>query len=245
MAHLITNTVEPDTAGWRAVERFAEQVLTRGPAVTSLLHGMTDRKSSVAFTDRVRVLSGEPVIRERLLDLTYEIGPNTFFQTNTRGAELLFGQVLEWTGGRPEDTVWDLYCGAGALTLPLARTARRVIGVELVPEAIAAAERNARNNGIDNVDFLGGDIRERLLELPERPGVVVMDPPREGVHADVLEAVAGAGPRRIVYVSCNPATLARDLALLSELGYRTEAVQPVDMFPHTPHVECVARLAPR
>jgi 23S rRNA (uracil1939-C5)-methyltransferase len=202
----------------------------------------------VATCDRVRVLAGEPVIREMLLGHTFEIGPNTFFQTNTLGAESLFREALARAAVGPGETVWDLYCGVGALTLPLARAASRVVGVEIVPEAVAAARRNAAHNGVENARFHVGDIRSILNDpsfAAERPDAVVLDPPRDGLHPDATRALLALGPARIVYVSCNPATLARDVAALVAGGYAPGPVRPVDMFPHTAHVECVTALVRR
>lgn len=243
MVLVITHRAPAGSREERAVDELGRRLWAGGFGITSLLHGVTERRGSVAVCEEVRVLAGEPVIRESLLGFTYEIGPNTFFQTNTRGAEALFTEALRMARMDADDVVWDLYCGAGALTLPLAREARSVLGVELVPEAIAAAERNAAANGVRNASFVTGNVRE-VLAAGDRPApdVVVMDPPREGVHARVLEAVTAAAPRRLVYVSCNPATLARDVAVLCSAGYRLGPVRPVDLFPHTPHVECVTAL---
>lgn len=247
MVNLITCTAAAGSAGRQAVDRVAEALRSRGPRITSLLHGTTDRLSAVAVCDEVRTLDGEPIIREKILDLTFEIGPNTFFQTNTRGAEALFLEAIARGHFTENDTVWDLYCGVGALTLPIAGRVRRVAGMELVPESIAAARRNAGLNGVRNAEFFAGDIRA-LLADPSlagslRPDAVVLDPPRDGIHPDVARALIDLAPPRIVYVSCNPATLARDLALLVAGGYGLDPVRPVDMFPHTAHVECVASLA--
>ncbi len=243
MVLLITNRATPGSAPWRAVEDLGRALAAGGIRITSLLHGMTASKGSVAFCEEVRTLAGEPVIRERLLDLTFEVGPNTFFQTNTRAAETLFREAIRMAEVTPADTVWDLYCGAGALSLPMARVAGSVLGIERVPEAIEAARRNAVLNGIDNATFLVGDVREALAAGDHpAPDVVTVDPPREGMHADVVASLLEAAPRRIVYVSCNPATLARDLALLAAGGYVPGPVRPVDLFPHTPHIECVTVL---
>jgi 23S rRNA (uracil1939-C5)-methyltransferase len=249
MVCLITNRAPPGSREHRAVEQLARTVVARGPRITSFVHGINTGKAAVAVCEETRVLHGEGVIRERLLGLTFEIGPGTFFQTNTRGAEQLFQVALERGELMPEDTVWDLYCGVGALSLPLAARARRVVGAEIIPEAAEAARRNARLNGVENVEFLTGDIRSLLagaaLQPQDRPDVVVVDPPREGVHPEVVQAVLGAAPRRIVYVSCNPATLARDLGMMVQGGYAVESVQPVDLFPHTAHIEAVAGLTRR
>jgi 23S rRNA (uracil1939-C5)-methyltransferase len=245
MVHLVTNRVPPGSPEWNEVESVGRALWSRGLHITSLLHGMTESKASVAVCENVRTLAGEMVIRERLMDLTFEIEPNAFFQTNTRGAERLFTEALELGSFSPEDTVWDLYCGVGGFTLPLARRVRSVVGAEIAPLAVAAAERNARANNIDNVEFVAGDVRTALSEMGSRsrPDVVVVDPPRDGVHPDVIRTILDAGPSRIVYISCNPATLARDLELLVRGGYCPGPVRPVDLFPHTPHVECVTAMS--
>ena len=245
MVVVITHETDPGSAEWREVDRLGDALKARFPGLTSILHGRTDSKASVAFCPRERVLSGDPVIRERLLDFTFEIGPNTFFQTNTHGAERHFTEALARAELRPEDVVWDGYCGVGALTFPLARRARRVVGIEVVAESVEAARRNAKANGVHNVEFHAGDIRSVAAALAARgprPDLIALDPPRDGVHADVIRTLTEVAPRRILYVSCNPATLARDLQLFRLSGYTPGPVLPVDLFPHTPHVECVTVL---
>jgi 23S rRNA (uracil1939-C5)-methyltransferase len=245
MVVIVTNRVEAGSREWREVDNLGAMLKARVPAITSLLHGMTDSKAAVAFCQTLRVLSGESVLRERLLDLTFEIGPNTFFQTNTLGAERLFTEALDRAGITPESTVWDLYCGVGALSLPLARRAQHVVGIEIVPESVAAARRNAQLNAMDNVTFHAGDVKQVLGSLTAagpKPDLIVMDPPREGIHADVLQKMVEIAPEKLLYISCNPATLARDLAILSAAGYRPGSVMPVDLFPHTPHIEALTTL---
>ena len=177
------------------------------------------------------------------------ISPNSFFQTNTAATEGLYSaisQLGEFTG---QETVWDLYCGAGSIALSLASQVRRVVGFELVPEAVNDAYINSRLNGLDNCQFLVGDLKDRIQETLRAasqplPDVVITDPPRAGLHPQVVKALQKLSPRRIIYVSCNPATLARDLALLQN-QYDILIVQPFDLFPHTAHIECVVRLERR
>ena len=243
MVVLITNRVQPGSREWREIDRLGAALKAEFPQISTLLHGMTESKAAVAFCQTSRVLSGEPVMRERLLGLTFEIGPNTFFQTNTLGAEQLFTEALVRASVGPEDTVWDLYSGVGALSLPLAQRAKHVVGIEIVSESVEAARRNALLNGTQNVEFHAGDVRTVAASLAatgSRPTLIAVDPPRDGVHVDVLDTVTRLTPDRILYVSCNPATLARDLGILGRSGYRTERVLPVDLFPHTPHIECIA-----
>jgi len=191
------------------------------------------------------LLSGAPQMHERLGDLNFLISPEAFFQTNTEMAEVLYGLAAERAGLRGHERVFDLYCGIGTIGLSLAARAREVAGVDIVEEAVADAIENARLNEITNASFYAGDIRLAMRDLVEqegRPDVCVIDPPRAGLSAKVVRRVIEAGPERIVYVSCNPTTLAPNAAQLVEAGWRLRSVRPVDLFPQTPHIECVALL---
>jgi 23S rRNA (uracil1939-C5)-methyltransferase len=189
------------------------------------------------------LLSGAPQLPERLGDLDFLISPEAFFQTNTEMAEQLYAIAREYAGLRGHERVYDLYCGIGTIGLSLAARAREVIGVEIVEAAVADAIGNARINEIENARFFAGDIRLAMRELVERtgkPDVAVIDPPRAGLSAKIVRRIVEAAPSRIVYVSCNPTTLAPNAAQLVEAGYRLLKVRPVDMFPQTPHIEAVA-----
>jgi 23S rRNA (uracil1939-C5)-methyltransferase len=191
------------------------------------------------------LLSGTPQLRERLLDLDILISPEAFFQTNTEMAERLYGLAAEYAGLRGHERVFDLYCGIGTIGLSLAARAREVVGVEIVEAAVADAIENARLNDAVNARFFAGDIRLAMRELVERagrPDVAVVDPPRAGLSQKVVRRILEAAPKRVVYVSCNPTTLAPNAAQMVEAGYRLVRVRPVDMFPQTPHIECVALL---
>jgi 23S rRNA (uracil1939-C5)-methyltransferase len=191
------------------------------------------------------LLSGGPQLAEQLGDLRFLISPEAFFQTNTEMAEVLYGHAAEAAGLRGSERVFDLYCGIGTIGLSLAARAREVVGVEIVERAVADAIENARLNEITNASFYAGDIRLAMRELVERagkPDVAVIDPPRAGLSQKVVRRVIEAAPQRIVYVSCNPTTLAPNAAQLVEAGYVLRRVRPVDMFPQTPHIECVALL---
>jgi 23S rRNA (uracil1939-C5)-methyltransferase len=209
-----------------------------------VVNNITARKAGIAVGERERLLSGAPVLEERVGGLTFEVSANSFFQTNTRGAEALYNVAADFAGLTGTEQVLDLYCGTGTIAMLLSKAAAQVTGVEMVESAVADAERNCRRNGIDNCRFIRGDIREVLTGYEERPEVVIIDPPRAGMHKDVVQQLLVLRPERIVYVSCNPATLARDLGLLAE-AYRIMEVQPVDLFPHTFHIEAVARLERR
>jgi 23S rRNA (uracil1939-C5)-methyltransferase len=199
----------------------------------------------VAVGTEEHLLFGRDTITESLGGLAFQISANSFFQTNTLQAERLFALVEDACALTGAETVIDLFSGTGAISLLLARTSRHLYGVELAAAAVADAMRNARANGIDNCTFLAGEVRHVLPDLLRqgvRADVVVADPPRAGFHPKALSALVTLAPARLVYVSCNPATLARDVGDLVRQGYVLEWVQPVDMFPQTPHIEAVARL---
>jgi 23S rRNA (uracil1939-C5)-methyltransferase len=240
MVNLVT--ASPDVAQARAL---AERLEARGPGVASVVLNVNPKKAAVAVGVEEHPVAGRERIRERLGGLEFTVSANSFFQTNTRQAERLFDIVVEYAELSGQETVLDLYSGTGAISLLLARQARAVYGIELVPAAIEDATRNAAANGIANCTFLAGEVRDVLPELIRkgvRAEVVVADPPRAGFHPKALRALLALAAGRLVYVSCNPATLARDLGVLTAGGYRITAVQPIDMFPHTPHIEVVARL---
>jgi 23S rRNA (uracil1939-C5)-methyltransferase len=188
-------------------------------------------------------LSGSKRLREELGDLEFLVSPEAFFQTNTEMAEVLYGAAVELAGLRGHELVFDLYCGIGTIGLELASRAREVVGVEIVERAVADAIDNARRNEITNARFFAGDIRLAMRDLVEeagKPDVCVIDPPRAGLSQKVVRRIVEAAPKKIVYVSCNPTTLAPNAAQLVEAGYALQRVRPVDMFPQTPHIECVA-----
>ena len=244
LVHLIT-TDQGDPA---AVEALAAHLQARFPAITTLVHSRRQTKAQVAIGESSRTLWGPGYIEEQLGDRRLRISANSFLQTNTAAAEDLYNAISrlgEFTG---EEIVWDLYCGAGSIALHLASQVRRVVGFELVAAAVNDAYINSRLNGLENCQFLAGDLKERIRETLQagalhqpRPDVVITDPPRAGLHPQVVQALREIAPRRIIYVSCNPATLARDLALLQD-RYELLTIQPFDLFPHTAHIECVARL---
>jgi 23S rRNA (uracil1939-C5)-methyltransferase len=229
------------------LERWAKEVAALDPEIRGVVLNLHSSRANIAFGDPggERVLAGSATIEERLHGLVFEAGANAFLQTNSRQAEVLYAAALEEAEITSETRVLDLYCGAGTVTLLAARAARQALGFEMVEDAVRAAERNAARNGVVNVRFRLGEARRLLREWDEpwTPEVVIADPPRAGLHERVVDRIAGLGPRRVVYVSCNPATLARDLAGLAARGYVFEHARPFDLFPHTPHVEVVARLS--
>ncbi|HEV2106231.1 MAG TPA: 23S rRNA (uracil(1939)-C(5))-methyltransferase RlmD [Candidatus Eisenbacteria bacterium] len=235
----------PELAAWAAA------VAALSPEVRTVTLGLQTARANTAFMERERPLVGDGVVIERLLGLEFEVVGNAFLQTNSAQAERLYAAALAAGEPRDDEAVLDLYAGAGTLTLLFARAAREAVGVESVPEAVERARRNAARNRVANARFECGESRAVLRGWARgeragapRPGLVVVDPPRAGLHPRVVARVAELAPRRIVYVSCNPATLARDLADFAGRGWTLAEVTPFDMFPHTPHVECVARLEP-
>jgi len=233
----------------QAVDRLAAQLRQEFPAITTMVHAVSDQKAQVAQAERGRVLWGPGYLEEEVGGRRFRISPGSFFQTNTAAAEGLYEAVGRLAGLTGRETVWDLYCGAGSIALSLAHRARRVVGFELAAAAIQDAYVNANLNGVDNCQFIAGDLKDCLQQASRsphyaRPDVIITDPPRAGMHPQVIQAILELAPARIVAVSCNPATLARDLALLQP-QYEVAGVAPFDLFPHTPHIECVVRLERR
>lgn len=223
---------------------FADRLMADHPNIAGVVNNITARKSSVSTGEREILLAGESFLKERLGSFEFEVSANSFFQTNTRGAETLYEIVRRFAELTGRESVLDLYSGTGTIPIWLSRDAETVMGIEIVESAVADAIRNCQNNGIENCRFISGDIRDSIGSITRRPDVLIIDPPRVGMHKDVVKAIGEMGPERVVYVSCNPATLARDLALLAG-DYDISEVQPVDMFPHTFHIESVARLTKR
>lgn len=240
MVGLVTSARDPERM--RDVAGF---LMAEFPEVTTLFNTVNRGVAQVATGEETHVEFGPGGIRDRVGDLTLEIGPHSFFQTNTVQAERLYDSARAQAAIGAADLVFDLYCGLGSIALYVAPAARRVVGFELDAAAVAAAERNAAANGRTNVEFRAGDVAETFARAAAGslgvPDVVIVDPPRAGMHPRVVERLGEAAPRRIVYVSCNPATLARDVAALSS-RYAVAAVLPIDLFPHTEHVECAVRL---
>lgn len=225
----------------RELQPLADKLSRAYPAISSVVNNITTRKAGVALGERELLLKGEKSIVDCIGEYEFEISANSFFQTNTYGASLLYDQVKSYADLNGTETVLDLYCGTGTIAIYLARSARSVIGIEIVSAAVADAQRNCYRNGITNCRFICDDVKSGLAQLRVAPDVMIIDPPRVGMHKDVVKQVLEMAPPKIIYVSCNPATLARDIALL-ENDYAVVEIQPVDMFPHTFHIEAVAKL---
>lgn len=239
LVNLVTAKSRPDT-----MRALAATLMERTGAVATIVNNIHSGKASVAIGDREDLVSGEGFLEDRIGSFRFFISANSFFQTNTAAAEILYRTAARYAGLTGKETVLDLYSGTGTIPIFLSGEAARVTGIEINPAAIEDARRNCQMNRVQNCRFLCGDAREVLKTIGETPDVLIVDPPRAGLHQDVLQQILDLKPERLVYVSCNPSTLARDLALLGP-GYETLEVQPVDMFPHTYHVESVARLARR
>ena len=236
MVNIVTAEDRPES-----VQPLADRLRDRYPKVVSIINNITSRKAGVAVGDVEYTLAGSDIISDKIDGFEFEISANSFFQTNTRGAALLFKIVEKYAGLSGSETVLDLYSGTGTIPILLSEQSKAVTGIEIVESAVDDAEKNCRKNGISNCKFIRGDIRKCLSQIEQRPDVLIIDPPRAGMHKDVVKQVLELGAGRLVYVSCNPATMARDLELMQET-YRLEEVQPVDMFPHTYHVEAVGKL---
>lgn len=229
-------------------EKLMDFIAGEFPQITSLLY-IVNQKANDTITDQeVITWRGRDHIYEEMDGLKFKIGPKSFFQTNSGQAYNLYKVARDLARLTGEETVYDLYTGTGSIATFVARNAKKVVGIEYVPEAIEDAHENSRLNGINNTLFYAGDMKDVLtadfIAGHGHPDVIITDPPRAGMHNDVIDAILSAAPERIVYVSCNPATQARDLSLLDS-NYKVARVQPVDMFPHTHHVENVVLLEKR
>lgn len=224
-----------------ALQPIADFLINAHADIAGVVNNITSRKAAVAAGEYEICLAGQDFLQERLGDFVFDISANSFFQTNTGQAVKLYDTVRQYAGLTGNQTVVDLYTGTGTIAIRLAADAKEVTGLEIAESSVADAEKNCKKNNIDNCRFISGDIRRSICHIPPRPDVMVIDPPRAGMHKDVVKAILEMAPHKIVYVSCNPATLARDLSLLSG-DYNTVEIQPVDMFPHTFHIEAVARV---
>ena len=216
------------------------------PGFKTLVVNVNTQKTNVILGKENIVAYGDGLIRDYIGELVFEISPLSFFQVNPLQTEVLYNKALEYANLGENDTVFDIYCGIGTISLFLAQKAKKVYGIEIVEDAIKDAKRNAKINNMDNVEFYVGKAEEvvpKMYKEGKRANVVVVDPPRKGCDEKVLDTIVSMEPDRVVYVSCNPSTLARDLAYLNERGYKCHEIQPVDMFPHSVHVENVAWLS--
>lgn len=210
--------------------------------MASILHTVNDGLADAVQCDELRVLHGRDYINEELLGLKFTISPFSFFQTNTKGAEKLYTMAREFVGDHSDKVVFDLYSGTGTIGQVMAGAASKVYGIELIEEAVVAANNNAKLNGLTNCEFVAGDVGKTVKNFKVKPDLIIVDPPRPGVHKDAIRDISGFGAKEIVYISCNPKTLVLDLVEFKNYGYEVEKVKCMDMFPNTPHVETVVKL---
>ncbi|WP_077318184.1 23S rRNA (uracil(1939)-C(5))-methyltransferase RlmD [Virgibacillus proomii] len=226
-------------------DKLIKELTETYPHVKSVVHNVNKERTNVILGKETKVIWGDAYIYDTIGDIRFAISAKSFYQVNPQQTKVLYEKALEYANIGANDVVIDAYCGIGTISLFLARQAKKVYGIEVVPEAIHDAKINAKLNGITNVEFIVGKaekVMPRWKAQGLQPDVIVVDPPRKGCEIDFLQAMIEMEPNRIVYVSCNPSTLARDLKILDEGGYETKEIQPVDMFPQTNHVECVSLL---
>ncbi len=251
MINLVTSDNLPNNAE-KIMQEYADflssdEIKDNDKKVTSIYWTMIIAKKGVPKTSKEFLLYGNKALTEKMIledgnEMVFEIAPQAFFQVNTFQAEILYSQVVRMATNKPQKTVFDLFCGTGTIGLFLAKHAGQVYGIELIEDAVKVARENALKNKTFNIDFFTGDVDKLLKDLKEPPSLIVIDPPRIGITQKTVKLINDFSPNQLIYVSCNPATLARDCAWLLEYGYKIKEVQPVDMFPHTYHIECVVLL---
>lgn len=207
--------------------------------LVSILHTINDGLADAVQCDELRVLHGRDYITEEVLGLKFKISPFSFFQTNTKGAEVLYSIARDFIGDHSDKVIFDLYSGTGTIGQVMAGKAKKVYGIEIIEEAVKAANENAKLNGLSNCEFIAGDVGKTVKNLKDKPDLIIVDPPRPGVHKDAVRDIAGFGAKEIVYISCNPRTLVLDLVEFKKYGYEAKKVKCMDMFPNTPHVETI------
>ena len=241
LINLVTSSEVPFS-----VEEFKDMLLglELDGSVCGILHSVNDGLADVVKSDEMRLLYGRDFFMEKLFDLEFKVSVYSFFQTNSAGAEKLYSIVKEFAGDVADKTVFDLYCGTGTIGQIMAEAgSKKVIGIELIEEAVVAANENAKRNHLENCTFLAGDVLKMVDELEERPDLIIVDPPRDGIHPKAIGKIIAFGAPEIVYVSCKPTSLARDLEIFQQEGYQVERVKLMDMFPRTVHVETVVLLS--
>ena len=241
LINLVTSSEVPFS-----VEEFKDMLLglELDGSVCGILHSVNDGLADVVKSDEMRLLYGRDFFMEKLFDLEFKVSVYSFFQTNSAGAEKLYSIVKEFAGDVADKTVFDLYCGTGTIGQIMAEAgSKKVIGIELIEEAVVAANENAKCNHLENCTFLAGDVLKMVDELEERPDLIIVDPPRDGIHPKAIGKIIAFGAPEIVYVSCKPTSLARDLEIFQQEGYQVERVKLMDMFPRTVHIETVCLLS--
>ncbi|MFZ7134046.1 MAG: 23S rRNA (uracil(1939)-C(5))-methyltransferase RlmD [Eubacteriales bacterium] len=211
--------------------------------IKGIIHTVNDSLADIVQEDTAEILMGRDYIYDILFDLTFKITPYSFFQTNTEGAMQLYDVIKNFVGSEKHDTIYDLYCGTGTIAQVLAKRARKVVGIEIVEEAVIAAKENAKRNGLDNCEFIAEDVLQLVDTLEQHPDLIILDPPRDGIHPKAIKKILAFQPKTFIYVSCKPTSLARDLPYFINAGYEIKKIKCVDMFPQTSHVECVVLMS--
>ncbi len=229
----------------KKIQPFIDALINNIPNITSIINTINTKKNNIALGTS-KLLYGEESINEKIDNYTFKISANSFFQTNSYQVKKLYDYIIKIADFKKTDIVYDLYCGTGTIGIYLAKNVKHVYGIEIVEDAIKDAKVNARINNIDNIDFYCGDLKDMLnsdrMNNIKKPTTVIIDPPRPGLHPNTVKNLIKISPKKIIYVSCNPATMARDIEILINKKYTIKDLQPIDMFPHTPHIECITTL---
>ena len=228
----------------RILDSILESAKEQNIKISGILQTAHEGKSEAINNPEIKVLYGKETFEEKLEEFIFEVSPFSFFQTNTLGAEILYKKIREFVGEKDDLRILDLFCGTGSIGIFCSEKAKEIVGIEMVEEAVEMAKRNAEKNGVKNTTFYAGKAEKVLYEIPDQEfDVAIIDPPRSGIHPKALKFITTKlKAKHLVFVSCNPATLARDLEYMESEGWKTKKLQTVDMFPHTPHMECVSLL---
>jgi len=240
MVNLVTAGYKP-----KIIKPLVDALVDKLPNITSIVNTINTKKSNIA-SGSSKLLYGKEFINEKIGDYTFKISANSFFQTNSYQVKTLYDYIIKTSDFKKSDVVYDLYCGTGTIGIYIAESVKQVYGIEIVEDAIEDAKINAQINSINNINFYCGDLKDVLgsdaMDNIEKPTTIIVDPPRPGLHPNTVKNLIKLSPEKIIYVSCNPATMARDIEMLVSEKYMIKDLQPIDMFPHTPHVECVTTL---
>jgi len=240
MVNLVTAGYKP-----KIIKPLVDALINKIPNIKSIVNTINTKKSNIV-SGTSKLLYGEECINEKIGDYTFKISSNSFFQTNSYQVKILYDYIIKTANFKKSDVVYDLYCGAGTIGIYIAESVKQVYGIEIVEDAIKDAKNNAQINSINNINFYCGDLKDVLgsdaMDNIEKPTTIIVDPPRPGLHPNTVKNLIKLSPEKIIYVSCNPATMARDIEMLVNEKYMIKELQPIDMFPHTPHIECVTTL---
>jgi 23S rRNA (uracil1939-C5)-methyltransferase len=235
------------TAGYKLqiIKPLVDALINRIPNIKSIVNTINTKKSNIV-SGTSKLLYGEESINEKIGDYIFKISANSFFQTNSYQVKTLYDYIIKTANFKKSDIVYDLYCGTGTIGIYISTYVKKVYGIEIIADAIKDAKINAQINDIDNINFYCGDLKDVLssdtMDNIEKPTMVIVDPPRPGLHSNVIQDIINLSPAKIIYVSCNPSTQARDVKIFKESKYKIADIQPLDMFPHTPHIECIVTL---